>query len=153
MMVVVRVDQQCLKARQLERQLITEGEQTLQRLDMEARSGGPQESSARIRKVKEYKKDLHALLQDVKKIQNGRGGEGSRAELGLADSYYQTSAGQRERLLTTTERLNKTGDKIQEGRKQLLETEVRWWCFVECGRGGGGDVKKEERMGVDAGCV
>jgi len=47
-----------------------------------------------------------------------------RAELGLADSYYHTSAGQRERLLTASERLHKTSDKIQEGRKQLLETEV-----------------------------
>lgn len=36
----------------------------------------------------------------------------------------QTSAGQRERLLTATDRINKTGDRIQQGRQQLLETEV-----------------------------
>lgn len=36
----------------------------------------------------------------------------------------QTSAGQRERLLTATDRLNKTSDRIQQGRQQLLETEV-----------------------------
>jgi vesicle transport through interaction with t-SNAREs protein 1 len=47
-----------------------------------------------------------------------------RAELGLTDDYAQTSAGQRERLLSATERLNKTSDRIQQGRQQLVETEV-----------------------------
>lgn len=50
--------------------------------------------------------------------------EHRRAELGLTDDYYQTSAGQRERLLSATERLNKTSDRIQQGRQQLIETEV-----------------------------
>jgi hypothetical protein len=48
-----------------------------------------------------------------------------RAELGLGDDYYQTSAGQRDRLLSATDRLGKTGERIQQGRQQLLETEVR----------------------------
>lgn len=48
-----------------------------------------------------------------------------RAELGLSDDYYQTSAGQRDRLLSTTDRLGKTSERIQHGRQQLLETEVR----------------------------
>lgn len=48
-----------------------------------------------------------------------------RAELGLMDDYYQTSAGQRERLLQATDRLDKTSNRIQQGRQQLLETEVR----------------------------
>jgi hypothetical protein len=47
-----------------------------------------------------------------------------RAELGLGDDYYQTTAGQRERLLTSTDRLDRTGGRIQQGRQQLLETEV-----------------------------
>lgn len=47
-----------------------------------------------------------------------------RAELGLGDDYYQTSAGQRERLLQATDRLDRTTDRIQQGRQQLLETEV-----------------------------
>jgi hypothetical protein len=39
--------------------------------------------------------------------------------LGLGDDYYQTSAGQRDRLLTSTERLGKTSERIQQGRQQL----------------------------------
>jgi len=50
-------------------------------------------------------------------------GAGARAELGLEDDFYSTSAGQRERALAATDRLNKTGDRIQHGRQQLLETE------------------------------
>lgn len=52
------------------------------------------------------------------------GGQAARAELGLGDDFYDTSAGQRERMLQSTERLNKTGDRIRQGRQQLLETEV-----------------------------
>ena len=56
------------------------------------------------------------------------GGAAARAELGLADNYYDTSAGQRERMLKTTEKLDKTTDRISQGRAQLAETEVsvRW---------------------------
>lgn len=52
------------------------------------------------------------------------GGAAARAELGLTDNYYDTSAGQRERMLKTTEKLDKTTDRIQQGRAQLAETEV-----------------------------
>lgn len=52
------------------------------------------------------------------------GGAAARAELGLADNYYDTSAGQRERVLKTTEKLDKTGDRISQGRAQLAETEA-----------------------------
>ena len=53
------------------------------------------------------------------------GGAAARAELGLADNYYDTSAGQRERMLNTTAKLDKTTDRISQGRAQLAETEVR----------------------------
>jgi hypothetical protein len=43
---------------------------------------------------------------------------------GLGGDYYSTSAGQRERMLAATERLNKTSDRLQQGRQQLMETEV-----------------------------
>lgn len=60
-----------------------------------------------------------------------------RAELGLGDDYYQTSAGQRERLLQATDRLDKTSNRIQQGRQQLVETEVRWvFERVDVGWGG-----------------
>jgi vesicle transport through interaction with t-SNAREs protein 1 len=93
---------------------------------MEARSFSTEQSRPYLQKIKEYRADLKKLKEDLKKAASGAGGgsSGSRAELGLADDYYKTSAGQRERLLSATERLGKTSDRIQQGRQQLLETEV-----------------------------
>jgi vesicle transport through interaction with t-SNAREs 1 len=94
---------------------------------MEARSFSTEQSRPYLQKIKEYRADLKKLKEDVKKAASGAAGSTglNRAELGLADDYYQTSAGQRERLLSATERLGKTSDRIQQGRQQLLETEVR----------------------------
>lgn len=92
---------------------------------MEARSFSAQKSQPLLLKVKEYKADLAKLREDVRGAATAvSGGAAARAELGLADDYYATSAGQRERVLQTTERLSKTGDRIKQGRQQLLETEV-----------------------------
>jgi len=51
------------------------------------------------------------------------GGDAARAELGLGSDFTDSSAGQRQRLLDTTERLNKQGDRIKEGRQQLQQAE------------------------------
>ena len=63
---------------------------------------------------------------------SGPAGASARAELGLEDDFYSTSAGQREKALASTDRLNKTGDRIQHGRQQLLETEVRGRSTLIC---------------------
>lgn len=98
----------------------------LQRMDMEARSYSPDQARQLLQKVKEYKADLAALKEKSRRAAAGAGGgPEARAELGLAGDYFQTSAGQRDRLLTATDRLNKTSDRIQQGRQQLHETEVR----------------------------
>jgi vesicle transport through interaction with t-SNAREs protein 1 len=101
----------------------------LQRLDMEARSASPEQSRSLLQKVKEYRTDLNKLKEDLKRVGSGvkvtPEAQLARAELGLSSDYYQTSAGQRERLLSATERLDKTSERIQQGRQQLLETEVR----------------------------
>ncbi len=98
----------------------------LQRMDMEARSYSPDQARQLLQKVKEYKADLAALKEKSRRAAAGAGGgPEARAELGLAGDYYQTSAGQRDRLLSATDRLNKTSDRIQQGRQQLHETEVR----------------------------
>ena len=95
-------------------------------MDMEARSYSPDQARQLLQKVKEYKADLTALKEKARRGAAGAGGgPDARAELGLAGDYYQTSAGQRDRLLTATDRLNKTSDRIQQGRQQLHETEVR----------------------------
>ena len=40
-----------------------------------------------------------------------------------------TIAGQRERMLKSTEKMDKTTDRIAQGRQQLAETEVR--CRID----------------------
>jgi len=125
------VDQRLSKARQLQRQLL-DVEQTLQRMDMEARSHPGGASAELVKRVKEYRKDWQKLNGEVKKaLQSAQ----NRSELGLGGQSggfspaYQTAAGQRDRLLSATEQLNQTSGKIQEGRRQLLETEVRLSCW------------------------
>ena len=79
-----------------------------------------------LAQVKEYKADLAKLRESAQvAATSAPGGAAARAELGLADDYSQTSAGQRDRLLQTTEKLGRTGERITQGRQQLLETEVR----------------------------
>lgn len=106
----------------------------LQRLDMEARSYSAEQSRPMLQKVKDYRADVKKLKEGVKRAATGGGPGGAggalgRAELGLADDYYQTSAGQRDRLLSATDRLGKTSERIQQGRQQLLETEVSFVSF------------------------
>lgn len=47
----------------------------------------------------------------------------ARAELGLGGDASLSSASQRERLLTTTERLNQSSERIRQGRQTLMQTE------------------------------
>lgn len=109
----------------------------IKRMDMEARSLSADKSRALLNKVKEYKADLQSLREQLKQAAAGAGdGDAlARAELGLGDNYYSTSAGQRERMLAATERIQKTSDRLQMGKQQLAETEVstRWPC--RCGFG------------------
>jgi hypothetical protein len=80
---------------------------------------------ALLAQVREYKADLAKLHESCLAAAGAaHGGDAARAELGLSDDYAQTSAGQRDRLLQTTEKLSRTGDRITQGRQQLLETEV-----------------------------
>lgn len=112
-----------LRTKEIEAEL-KEADQILRRMDMEARSFSQEKSQQLMRKVKEYKADLKKITEDSRQAQGAAsGGAAARAELGLADNYYDTSAGQRERMLKTTEKLDKTSDRISQGRAQLAETE------------------------------
>ena len=105
---------------------------------MEARSYSPEQARQLLQKVKDYKADLLKLKEDGRRAAAAGGGAGAaRAELGLSDEYYQTSAGQRDRLLTSTQRLEKTSDRIQQGRQELLETEVGGRAGGRAAAGGG----------------
>ena len=63
----VTADERSLKAKKMDRQL-KEAEQTLQRLDMEARTAPAPASTALVRKVKDYRKDLQHLSSEVKRM-------------------------------------------------------------------------------------
>ena len=117
----------------------------LQCMDMEARSYSPEQARALLQKCKEYKADLAKLREDARRAGGAAAASAdTRAELGLGGTggaagsdYFATSAGQRDRLLTATDRLGKTSDRIQQGRQQLLETEVGggscgWGCCFCC---------------------
>lgn len=103
---------------------IKEADQVIKRMEMEARSFPPDKSHRMLMKIREYKADHQNLKDEVKKAaQSVSRGDAARAELGLGQDYFSTTSGQRERMLTATEQLNRTGARLQQGRHQLLETE------------------------------
>ncbi|GMH45462.1 hypothetical protein BSKO_13419 [Bryopsis sp. KO-2023] len=103
---------------------LTEAEQVIKRMEMEARSLSPSQSQKLLKKTKEYKADLQALKTQLRKASASvSAGDAARAELGLGGGQFSSSAAQRDRLLTATERLNKTNDRLQTGRQQLAQTE------------------------------
>ena len=68
----------------------------IKRMQMEARSFSQDKSQQLLRKVKDYQADLRKISDDFKQAQGGGGGgAAARAELGLSDNYYDTSAGER----------------------------------------------------------
>ncbi|KIY98299.1 Vesicle transport v-SNARE 13 [Monoraphidium neglectum] len=93
-------------------------------MDMEARSLPADKARSLASKVKEYKADLASLREQLKQAAATAGAsDAARAELGLGGDYYSTSAGQRDRMLQSTERLQKTSERLQLGKQQLAETE------------------------------
>uniref|UniRef100_A0A7S3QKG3 Vesicle transport v-SNARE N-terminal domain-containing protein n=1 Tax=Dunaliella tertiolecta TaxID=3047 RepID=A0A7S3QKG3_DUNTE len=100
-------------------------EDVLKRMDMEARSLPVEQSKPLLIKVKEYRADLGSLKDHAKQASKSTAalGDAARAELGLAGDYYSTSAGQRERMLSSTQRLEKSSDHLHHGREQLIQTE------------------------------
>eukprot|EP00249_Psilotum_nudum_P008183 c21100_g1_i1 orf=283-948(+) len=104
---------------------LDEAESLIRKMDLEARSMQPTQKAALLAKLREYKSDLNNLKREVKKSSTTNDHMVSRDELlesGLAETAV-ISADQRERLLTSTERMNHSGQRIKESKKVLLETE------------------------------
>ena len=96
----------------------------IRRMDLEARSLPPDKKSPLLSKLREYKADLSKLKSDAKKSSSTNPDLSNRAELGLVgDHWSASSAAQRERLLATTDRINRAGDNIKQSKQTLLETE------------------------------
>lgn len=97
----------------------------IRKMDLEARSLPPNVKASLLAKVREYKTDLNNLKTEVKRISSANSNQAARDELlesGMADAMM-VAADQRGRLLMSTERLNKSSDRIRESRKVMLETE------------------------------
>ncbi|KAM7520703.1 hypothetical protein LguiB_019665 [Lonicera macranthoides] len=104
---------------------LDEAEALIRKMDLEARSLQPNVKAVLLAKLREYKSDLNNLKSDVKRIQSTNLNQAARDELlesGMADTQT-VSADQRTRLLMSTERLNKSSDRVRDSRKTMLETE------------------------------
>ncbi|KAJ9523162.1 hypothetical protein QJQ45_024089 [Haematococcus lacustris] len=105
-------------------------EDVIKRMDMEARSLPMEQSRPLLVNVKGYKADLVALKEQVKRAAASTSVvDAARAELATCSNglggadYHSSSAGQRDKMLTATQRLEKTNDVLQYGREQLQQTE------------------------------
>ena len=128
-------------------------------MELEARSAAPT-SAARGRaltaKVASYRADAAALAKrakeaaaassnnarDLARAELGLGGDGGGAATsssfggggggrGLAGAGGGSSSNDRDRVLAAGERIERSGERIAQGRAQLLQTEVRlFWCRV-----------------------
>ncbi|KAK9925031.1 hypothetical protein M0R45_033372 [Rubus argutus] len=104
---------------------IDEAESLIRKMDLEARSLQPNVKAVLLAKLREYKSDLNNLKSEVKRLVSGNLNASARDELlesGMADTLT-ASADQRSRLMMTTERLDKTSDRVKDSRRTMLETE------------------------------
>ncbi|KAL6135585.1 hypothetical protein ACLB2K_067812 [Fragaria x ananassa] len=104
---------------------IDEAESLIRKMDLEARSLQPNVKAVLLAKLREYKSDLNNLKSEVKRLVSGNLNASARDELlesGMADALT-ASADQRTRLMTTTEKLDKTSDRVKNSRRTMLETE------------------------------
>merc|ERR1711933_419989 len=99
---------------------LSEAEALIRRMDLEARSLPPDRKGPLLSKLREYKADLSKLKSDAKKSPSKNSDLSNRAELGLVgDHWSASSAAQRERLLATTDRINRAGENITHARDTL----------------------------------
>lgn len=104
---------------------IDEAESLIRKMDLEARSLQPNVKAVLLVKLREYKSDLNNLKSEVKRLSSGNPNQAARDELlesGMADALT-VSAEQRARLMMSTERLNKSSERVRESRRTMLETE------------------------------
>ncbi|KAL4186391.1 hypothetical protein AMTRI_Chr09g13900 [Amborella trichopoda] len=104
---------------------LDESEALIRKMDLEARSLQPGVKTILLAKLREYKSDLNNLKSEVKRISSTNAGQAARDELlesGMADTLM-VSADQRARLLTSTERLSQSSERVKESRRTMLETE------------------------------
>ncbi|XP_024359443.1 vesicle transport v-SNARE 13 isoform X2 [Physcomitrium patens] len=98
----------------------------IKRMDLEARTLPPAQKATLLAKLREYKSDLNVLKREAKKILASNDPFSARDELlnpGLVGRHLGPGLDQRDRLMMATDRMNQTGERIKESRRQLNETE------------------------------
>jgi len=106
-----------------------EGEALLRRMELEARSIGGTQKSELLAKIKGNRAEiarLKASARDASRIADQRTAAAARAELGLDAAPAGASGSaqsQRDRMLSATETLQKSSDRIRQGQQSLLQTE------------------------------
>lgn len=104
---------------------IDEADVLIRKMDLEARSLQPSVKAVLLAKLREYKSDLNQLKKEFKRVSSPNANQAAREELlesRNADAI-SASAGQRERLAMSVERLNESGERITESRRTMMETE------------------------------
>ncbi|GFQ07787.1 vesicle transport v-snare 13 [Phtheirospermum japonicum] len=104
---------------------LEDGESLIRKMDLEARSLPPSVKATLLAKLREYKTDLNNMKTEVKRITSANSNQAARDELlesGMA-STMTVSADQRGRLMMSTERLDRSSERVRESRKTMLETE------------------------------
>lgn len=103
---------------------LDEADILIRKMDLEARSLQPSLKASLLAKLREYKSDLNKLKREVKRLSSPNHDSVIREglEAGISDTH-KASSDQRGRLMSTTERLDQSSDRIRESRRTVLETE------------------------------
>eukprot|EP01025_Chloroclados_australasicus_P058567 TRINITY_DN736_c0_g1_i2.p2 TRINITY_DN736_c0_g1~~TRINITY_DN736_c0_g1_i2.p2 ORF type:complete len:225 (-),score=27.07 TRINITY_DN736_c0_g1_i2:575-1249(-) len=101
---------------------LRQAEGAFKKLQSEMRSLSPTLSAQVQARVRNYQLDVKKLKTDLLNVkQSTPQGDATRAAMGL-DGVSESSK-QRQRMLDSTQQLNKTGDRIKQGQAMLNEAE------------------------------
>ncbi|KAL5569762.1 hypothetical protein UlMin_026337 [Ulmus minor] len=96
---------------------IDEVESLIHKIDIEAQSLQPNVKAVLLAKLRKYKLYLNNLKSEVKRLVSGNLNAATQDELLEG------------RLKMSTERLNKTSDRIKDGRRTMLENKGTWFFY------------------------
>lgn len=107
---------------------VAEAEALIRRMDLEARSQqNPAVKNPMLNKLRDYKSELARLKRESQLASRAANEANNRSQLlagaELDDSGAPTSSSQRDRMAQATQQLDRTGDRIRDGKRTLLETE------------------------------
>ncbi|BDA47763.1 probable vesicle transport through interaction with t-SNAREs homolog [Coccomyxa sp. Obi] len=107
---------------------IREAEELVSKMLFEAGSLSLEERKTALAKVRRYQEEVASLREALKRNSN----RGTRAQLGLtSDPARDASAAQRERLLNSTAKLEKTGQRLTESRQMLAGMEEQGAAILQ----------------------